>query len=217
MFDLFGAYLLIIVLLFAGNIGLYSSDLNLSKDRYALLSIGLAVVILIITFFSDSFNLNFPLSDNLGWLFIIIAIILFILNYINSKTENYFNRIYVLTIAIFLITIFLLSSQEGADLYISSLLCALFFIIMIVLRPVSDLLHYAKREFDVIVGEFISLEVVLIFILGITFWSLLNLDYEMFSSFLILTPTYQLIYIIIAIIVILIIGLYYNDRKLKKR
>lgn len=217
MFDLFEAYLLIIILLFAGNMGLYSSDLNLSKGKYALLSIGLAVVIWIITFFSGSLNLNYPLSDSLGWLFIIVAVILFVLNYINSKSKNYFNIICLLTAAVFLITIFLISSQESGDLYMSSLLCGLFFIMMVVLRPVSDLLHYAKRDFDVIVGEFISLEVILIFILGMTFWSLLNLDYEMFSSFLILTPTYQLIYIIIAIIVILIIGLYYNDRKLKKR
>lgn len=218
MFDLFGAYLLIIILLFAGNMGLFSYDLNLSKGKYVLLSIVLAAVICVITFFSGSFESNLSiLSDNLGWLFIIVAIILFILNYLNSKTKNYFNIVYILTMAIFLITIFLISSQELVLIYMAGLFGIGFLIVMMVLLPISNLLHYAKREYDIIVGEFVSLEVILIFILGITFWSLLSLDYEMFSSFLILTPTYQLIYIIIAIIVILIIGLYYNDRKLKKR
>lgn len=218
MFDLFGAYLLIIILLFAGNMGLFSYDLNISKGKYVLLSIVLAVVICVITFFSSSFKSNLSiLSDNLGWLFIIVAIFLFILNYLNSKTKNYFNIVYILTIAIFLITVFLISSQELVLIYMASLFGIGFFIVMIVLMPISNLLQYAKRGYDIIVSEFVSLEAILIFILGITFWSLLSLDYEMFSSFLILTPTYQLIYIIIAIIVILIIGIYYNDRKLKKR
>jgi preprotein translocase subunit SecG len=35
----------------------------------------------------------------------------------------------------------------------------------------------------------------------------------MFSAFLILTPTYQLIYVIIAVIVILVIGVLINDSK----
>lgn len=58
-----------------------------------------------------------------------------------------------------------------------------------------------------------SLMIILIFIFGLTYYSTLTLDYKMFSSFLILTPTYKLIYVIILIAIIFIIGLYWNDKK----
>jgi hypothetical protein len=41
----------------------------------------------------------------------------------------------------------------------------------------------------------------------------MTLDYTMFSSFLILTPTYQLIYVVIGIIVVLVVGVLINDSK----
>ena len=88
---------------------------------------------------------------------------------------------------------------------------------MFVVYQLSKLLFYAKREYSLIVGEFMILESILIFILGLTYWSVKGLDYNMFSAYLILTPTYQLVYVIILMIFILIVGLYYNDKQLKKR
>ena len=67
-----------------------------------------------------------------------------------------------------------------------------------------ELLFYAKREYSLIVGEFMILESILIFILGLTYWSVKELDYSMFSAYLILTPTYKLVYVIILMIFILI-------------
>jgi uncharacterized protein YacL len=57
-----------------------------------------------------------------------------------------------------------------------------------------------------------SLMGILIFLFGLTNVAVMNLDYTMFSSFLILTPTNQLIYVIIGIIIVLIIGSYWNDK-----
>ncbi|WP_296866120.1 hypothetical protein [uncultured Methanobrevibacter sp.] len=57
-----------------------------------------------------------------------------------------------------------------------------------------------------------SLMAILVFIFGLTNNSIMRLNHEMFSSFLILTPTYQLIYVIIGIIFVLIIGFYLNDK-----
>jgi hypothetical protein len=57
-----------------------------------------------------------------------------------------------------------------------------------------------------------SLFSVLIFIFAVTYYSTITLNYKMFSAFLILTPTYQLIYVIIAVIVILVGGVLINDR-----
>ena len=219
MFDLFSAYLLIILLLLAGNLGLFLSDLKISKIKFILTSVVIAIIIFVLTFFSSNFKANLPfLSDNLGWLFIIIAIILFISQYTYLKNKNYLKRNIIITIAIVLITTFLISSQfRNVDLLNSTLFSVSFLIVMLILIPISDLLHYAKRDYSIIVGEFISLEALLIFIFGLTFWSVKNLNYEMFSSFLILTPTYKLVYILIVVIVIMIIGFYYKDIKLKKR
>ena len=63
-----------------------------------------------------------------------------------------------------------------------------------------------------IVGEYMSLMGILIFIFGLTNNSIMQLNHEMFSSFLISTPTYLLIYVIIGIIFVLIIGFYLNDK-----
>ncbi|WP_157944461.1 hypothetical protein [Methanobrevibacter oralis] len=74
-------------------------------------------------------------------------------------------------------------------------------------------MYHAKREYPVIIGEFTSLSTILIFIFGLTYFSTLNLNQEMFSSFLILTPTYQLIHVIILLVVILIVGVLYDDNR----
>ena len=54
---------------------------------------------------------------------------------------------------------------------------------------------------------------ILMFIFALTYDSARTIDYTAFSPFLILTPTYQLIYIIIAIVVILVVGVLINDVK----
>jgi hypothetical protein len=94
------------------------------------------------------------------------------------------------------------------------LLYSLFvFIILFVVYQLTKLLHHAKREYPVIVGEYMSLFAVLMFIFALTYYSTMTLDYTMFSSFLILTPTYQLIYVVIGIIAVLIAGVLLNDTK----
>ncbi|WP_406532810.1 hypothetical protein [Methanobrevibacter sp.] len=70
---------------------------------------------------------------------------------------------------------------------------------------------HAKRDYPVIIGEYMSLFALLLFIFGLTYMSTKSLNYNMFSPFLILTPTYQLIYVLIGIIVVLVIGVVYND------
>jgi hypothetical protein len=121
-----------------------------------------------------------------------------------------------ITITLYYITSFLLAAQLNEHVFNSLLLLLsiVSIIVMIVAFQSSKLLIFAKRPYDVIIGEFMSLFGVLIFLFGLTHKSIMNLDYEMFSSFLILTPTYQLIYVIIGIIIVLIIGSYWNDKKI---
>ena len=87
----------------------------------------------------------------------------------------------------------------------------LFFIILFVVYQLTKLLHHAKRQYSVIIGEYMTLASILIFLFALTYNSTLNLNYTMFSSFLILTPTYQLIYVIIGIVVVLVAGVLIND------
>jgi hypothetical protein len=52
---------------------------------------------------------------------------------------------------------------------------------------------------------------ILIFIFSLTYYSTITLDYTAFTPFLILTPTYQLIYVVIGIVVVLVAGVLIND------
>ena len=112
----------------------------------------------------------------------------------------------------FLISMVLFASQATMDIFTILLYSLFVFIVLFVVYQLTKLLHHAKREYPVIVGEYMSLFAVLMFIFALTYNSTLNLDYTMFSSFLILTPTYQLVYVIIGIIVVLVVGVLINDK-----
>ena len=106
----------------------------------------------------------------------------------------------------------MLSSQLGENSLFNYSLAFVSIIMIILTIQLSKLLIYAKRPYNVIIGEYMSLMAILVFIFGLTNNSIMRLNHEMFSSFLILTPTYQLIYVIIGIIFVLIIGFYLNDK-----
>lgn len=217
MFDLIWNYLIILELILGFNIGLFLRDFKISKLKYFTISFLLAIVIFILSFFSNAFRINLSfMNNNLGWLFIVAAIILFFIEYIYIKKNE---KLFCAFAVMFLLSVimFILSSQFVEVTVFDSLLWALFlFIILISSYPISTLLYYAKNEYSVVVGEFISIEAILVFVFGITFWSVSSIDYKMFSSFLILTPTYKLIYVIIGLVFVMILGLYYNDRKIKR-
>ncbi|WP_296888559.1 hypothetical protein [uncultured Methanobrevibacter sp.] len=108
----------------------------------------------------------------------------------------------------------LFSSQLGeCSLFNYLLLFFVSVIAMIISFQSSKLLMYARRPYNVIIGEYMSLMGILIFIFGLTNNSVVQLNYKMFSSFLILTPTFQLIYVIIGIIFVFVIGFYLDDKR----
>jgi hypothetical protein len=53
-------------------------------------------------------------------------------------------------------------------------------------------------------------------IFGLTFNCVKGLNYEDFTPFTILTPTYEVIMLIIGIISLIIVGVFLNDYSLKK-
>ena len=167
------------------------------------------------SYFKDSLSF---LAGNFGYLFVVMAAVLFVLTWIYLKKENNLKEVTLITAVLFYISILCIDAHIDRFSIFNSLLLTLFLVIMMfVVYQLSKLLFYAKREYSLIVGEFMILESILIFILGLTYWSVKELDYSMFSAYLILTPTYKLVYVIILMIFILIVGLYYNDKQLKKR
>ncbi len=215
MLSLFEGYLLIFVALFAVNISLFLGNFKINNLKAIIIAVLFGILLIGVNSLSGYFKdiLAF-LSGNFGYLFIIMAIVLFILAWCYLKKKEV-TLIYVVLCYIVMLSI---SANIGEFPIFNSLLLALFLvIIMFVVYQLSKLLFYAKREYSLIVGEYMILESILIFILGLTYWSVKDLDYSMFSAYLILTPTYQLVYVVILIIFILIVGLYYNDKQLKKR
>ena len=210
--DLMGAYLLIFLVVFAANIALL-----LGNNRYnnpKLIVISLIFSILTFILINASSYLNIALIDYFSYIFLVIAILLFALMYYCTK-NNKLELLLYSVLAIFIISTILLASQSNLDFFSSFLYSLLFFIILFVVYQLTKLLRHAKRQYPVIIGEYMCLSSILIFILALTYYSTLTLDYTAFSAFLILTPTYQLIYVIIGIIVVLVAGVLINDYRRK--
>ena len=211
MFNLMWGYLFVITLLFSTNIGLLLGNFKLNDKKAIMNSCILGILLFVLTNVSN--RISFNLLDYMAYIFIIIAIAVFIVLAVFLKQENFKNSI-VSIIVLFYVSALILTFQiDGFYIFDSLFLSIISIIIMFIAYKTSNLLKYAKRPYNVIVGEYMSLEGILIFLFGLTFISIMQLDYTMFSSFLILTPTYQLIYVIIGIIIILIIGTYWNDKK----
>ena len=206
--DLMGGYLLVLLVLFASNIALLLGNKKINNLKLIVISTVLSVITFVLI--NASININIGLLDYFGYIFLIISVLTFIIMAYCMKNNN-FNVLFYSIFIISLISVILLASQANLDLFNSILYSLLFFIILFVVYQLTKLLHHAKRQYPVIVGEYMTLESILIFLFALTYNSTKNLDYTMFSSFLILTPTYQLIYVIIGIVVVLVVGVLIND------
>ncbi|KZX13166.1 hypothetical protein MBORA_08420 [Methanobrevibacter oralis] len=206
--DLISGYLLIIVLLLTINISLFLGNFKLNNIEL----LGISTTISLLSFISIYLSRYFQsdLSFMLNYFFIILSLILFFIFLFYFKNRKYLVLSIVILIGVFVGSIFILSSQTSQFNFLYSLFV---FILVFLIYQITKLLYHAKREYPVIIGEFTSLSTILIFIFGLTYFSTLNLNQEMFSSFLILTPTYQLIHVIILLVVILIVGVLYDDNR----
>lgn len=226
MLNLIFNYLIIFILVLGITIGFFVSKSGFNNKKSIGIFLITSFLLFLALFFSKNlFNpFNF-LEDYMYILFFTVAIILFIMDLafikLNTNDKLYSdskNTIFVLlSIFITLIVSFMMASQyEILGVFDIVLSVGILFIASFATFQLSKLLQYAKRPFHLIISEYVILEIILIVILGLTYTSTKNLDWTMFSSYLILTPTYLVLYTIIAIIGILLIGVYLNDRMLKK-
>ena len=208
--DLIGGYLIVMLVLFTGNIALLMGNIKINNLKLIATSILFSIVVFIIL--NVSVYLNIFIVDYFSYIFLIISLILFFLIFYFIRNNNFKLALYSV-LALFIISLTLFCSQTSLN-YLEMILYSLcVFIILFVVYQLSKLLHHAKRQYSVIIGEYMCLFSILTLIFALTYNSTLNLDYSMFSPFLILTPTYQLIYVIIAIIAVLVIGVFINDSK----
>ena len=211
--DLIGGYLLLLLVLFTANIALMLGNYKFNSVRLIAVSAISFVISFSLIYVSGHLNAQLAfLLDNFSYIFLIIAAIIIVSMICYVKKGNFKASLYIMLIA-FLISMVLFASQASMDIFTMLLYSLLVFIVLFIVYQLTKLLHHAKREYPVIVGEYMSLFAVLMFIFALTYNSTLNLDYTMFSSFLILTPTYHLIYVIIGIIVVLVVGVLINDSK----
>lgn len=208
--DLIGGYLLVMLVLFTGNIALLMGNVKINNLKLIAISILFSIGVFIIL--NVSVYLNISLLDYFSYIFLIISLILFFVIFYFIRNNNFKLALYSV-LALFIISLTLFCSQTSLN-YLEKILYSLcVFSILFVVYQLSKLLHHAKRQYAVIIGEYMCLFSILTLIFALTYNSTLNLDYSMFSPFLILTPTYQLIYVIIAIIAVLVIGVFINDSK----
>ena len=208
--DLIGGYLIVMLVLFTGNIALLMGNIKINNLKLIATSILFSIVVFIIL--NVSVYLNIFIVDYFSYIFLIISLILFFVIFYFIRNNNFKLALYSV-LALFIISLTLFCSQTSLN-YLEMILYSLcVFIILFVVYQLSKLLHDAKRQYAVIIGEYMCLFSILTLIFALTYNSTLNLDYSMFSPFLILTPTYQLIYVIIAIIAVLVIGVFINDSK----
>ena len=211
--DLIGGYLLILLVLFAANISLIFGNCRLNNIKLIMASLMFSVMTFLLIYASGYLEnqLSF-LSDNFSYIFLVIAILIFASTVYYVKTDNFKLPLYVVS-ALYFMSVVLFASQSTLDIFSTALYSLFVFLIMFIVYQLTKLLRHAKRQYPVIVGEYMSLFSILMFIFTLTYNSTRNLDYTMFSPFLILTPTYQLIYVIIGIIVVLVVGVVINDNK----
>ncbi|MGN0177735.1 MAG: peptide ABC transporter permease [Methanobrevibacter sp.] len=211
--DLIGGYLLVLLVLFTANIALIFGGYKFNNIKLVIISSIVSIVSFILMYASSFLKIQLSfLMDNYSYVFFIIfiALVFVIIKYI--KNNEFKHALYV-TSATFLITIILFASQSNLDVFKMIVYSLFGFIILFVVYQLSKLLHHAKRQYNVITSEYMCLLSILIFIFALTYNSTSSLEYNSFEAFLILTPTYQLIYAVIAIIVILIIGVFINEIK----
>ena len=208
--DLIGGYLLVMLVLFAGNIALLMGNSKINNLKLILISLFFSIIVFMIL--NISVYLKISLLDYFSYIFLIISIVLFFVIFYFIRYNKVKLALYMVMV-LFFISLILFCSQTSLNHLERIIYSLCIFIILFVVYQLSKLLHHAKRQYSAIIGEYMCLFSILTLIFALTYNSTLNLDYSMFSPFLILTPTYQLIYVIIAIIAALIIGVFINDSR----
>ncbi len=147
MLSLFEGYLLIFVALFAVNMGLFLGNFKINNSKAILISLLSGILLIgvnsISSYFKDSLSF---LAGNFGYLFVVMAAVLFVLTWIYLKKENNLKEVTLITAVLFYISILCIDAHIDGFSIFNSLLLTLFLVIMMfVVYQLSKLLFYAKK------------------------------------------------------------------------
>lgn len=225
--DLIFEYLIVIILLFATNIAFLARNIDLNNNKFLILNLVYALIVFILSLTLSSLNLQKEIIPYMPFLLVLVCVLMLIFTIIHVKLGkftrlnlNLENKLvpFLGTILSSLIAISALSlGLKTENPFVASLeLAVISIVVMFLVYKISKIFRKAKRDYYVVVGEYMFLEFILLLILALTFSSVRELDYSIFTSFLILTPTYKVLYMIIILVFIFVLGILYNDRVLKK-
>ena len=223
MMDLIFEYLIVFILLFVANIAFLVRKSNFNKNKFIQFPLIYSAIVFILSFTCSSLNLSETIIPFMPYILGMVSLIILILaiRYVsfgrNFNVEND-NVVFYGTILSSFISITALSLCLKSDnLVLSALeLAILSIVVMFLVYKISRIFNKAKRPYYAVIGEYMFLEFIFLLILALTFSTVRGLDYSIFKSFLILTPTYQLLYAIIIILIILVLGVLYSDWVLKR-
>ena len=166
--DLIGGYLLLLLVLFTANIALMLGNYKFNNVKLIFVSVISLVISFLLIYVSGYLNAQLAfLLDNFSYIFLIIAAIIVVSMIYYVKKGNFKASLYVMLI-VFLISIVLFASQASMDIFTMLLYSLLVFIVLFIVYQLTKLLHHAKRKYPVIVGEYMSLFAVLMFIFALT-------------------------------------------------
>jgi len=227
LLDLTFEYLIVFILLFSTNLGLLARAIDLNKNNFYIFSIIYGVIIFVFAYIASIIGYQSSIVEYIPYilgLVCILVLIFTVLHLLNWRRvddgKNYLVNKFVPIAGIILSSFIAIFSFSlvfvNNNMFNTVELAILAILIMILVYFISKIFTRAKRPFPVVIGEFMFLEFILLLILGLTFNVVRELDYSMFSSFLILTPTYQVLYMVLALAIIIVLGVLYNNEKTLK-
>lgn len=223
MMDLIFEYLIVFILLFVANIAFLVRKSNFNKNKFIQLALIYASIVFILSFICPSLNLSEYIIPFMPYIlgFVSLLILVLAIRYVslgrNSNIENDKIVFYGTILSSFIAIIALSLCLKSENLALNALeLAILSIVVMFLVYRISRIFNKAKRPYYAVIGEYMFLEFIFVLVLALTFSTVRELDYSIFSSFLILTPTYQLLYVIVIMLIIMVLGVLYSDWILKR-
>ena len=227
MMDLIFEYLIVFILLFVANIAFLVRKYDFNKGKFLSFVLIYGAIVFALSFICSSLKIGdyvipvIPYILGLVSLLVLLLAIRFVSFGRNFAVENDKFVLYGTVLLSFVSISALSLCLKSENLVLNSLeLAILAIVVMFLVYKISRIFNNAKRPYYAVIGEYMFLEFIFLLILALTFSAVRELDYSIFKSFLILTPTYQLMYAIIVILIILVLGVLYSDwifKRLKRK
>ena len=227
MMDLIFEYLIVFILLFVANIAFLVRKYDFNKGKFLSFVLIYGAIVFALSFICSSLKIGdyvipvIPYVLGLVSLLVLLLAIRFVSFGRNFAVENDKLVLYGTVLLSFVSISALSLCLKSENLVLNSLeLAILAIVVMFLVYKISRIFNNAKRPYYAVIGEYMFLEFIFLLILALTFSAVRELDYSIFKSFLILTPTYQLMYAIIVILIILVLGVLYSDwifKRLKRK